>query len=57
MTVQNQKDVPSRRGRPRDPERQRRVLNAARQHFYTHGYDGASLDAIALEAGVSKMTV
>ncbi len=46
-----------RRGRPRDPERMRRVLDAAKQHFYEHGYEGANLDAIANEAGVSKMTV
>ena len=57
MTTPTQKASTPRRGRPRDPERQRRVLDAARQHFYTHGYDGASLDSIALEAGVSKMTV
>lgn len=48
---------PPRRGRPRDPERMRRVLDAAKQHFYEHGYEGANLDAIASEAGVSKMTV
>jgi AcrR family transcriptional regulator len=46
-----------RRGRPRDPERMRRVLEAAREHFCEHGYEGANLDAIADEAGVSKMTV
>ncbi len=48
---------PPRRGRPRDPERMRRVLDAAKQHFFEHGYEGANLDAIASEAGVSKMTV
>jgi TetR/AcrR family transcriptional repressor of mexJK operon len=48
---------PPRRGRPRDPERMRRVLEAARQHFFEHGYEGANLDAIAEAAGVSKMTV
>ena len=45
------------RGRPRDPERSRRVLEAARAHFYAHGFERASLDAIATDAGVSKMTV
>lgn len=57
MKAASQKPAPARRGRPRDPERQRRVLETARQHFYAHGYDGANLDAIAQEAGVSKMTV
>lgn len=48
---------PSRRGRPRDPERCRRIMEAARKHFYAHGMERASVDAIAAEAGVSKMTV
>ena len=46
-----------RRGRPRDPERCRRILGAARSHFYAHGLDRTSVDAIAADAGVSKMTV
>lgn len=45
------------RGRPRDPERCRRILEAARNHFYEHGLERASVDAIAADAGVSKMTV
>jgi len=49
--------VRPRRGRPPDPERPLRVLEAARRHFYEHGFERASLDAIAAEAGVSKMTV
>lgn len=46
-----------RRGRPRDPARVARILEAARGHFYAHGFDRASVDAIAADAGVSKMTV
>ena len=46
-----------RRGRPRDPERCRRILEAARSHFYAHGLERASVDAIAAAAGVSKMTI
>ena len=48
---------PPRRGRPRDPERCRRIMEAARNHFYAHGLERASVDAIAAEAGVSKMTI
>jgi AcrR family transcriptional regulator len=48
---------PPRRGRPRDPERCRRIMEAARNHFYLHGLERASVDAIATEAGVSKMTI
>jgi TetR/AcrR family transcriptional repressor of mexJK operon len=46
-----------RRGRPRDPERYERILEAARSHFCAHGLERASVEAIAAEAGVSKMTV
>jgi TetR/AcrR family transcriptional repressor of mexJK operon len=46
-----------RRGRPRDPERLRRILEAARIHFHAHGFERANLDTIAHDAGVSKMTV
>lgn len=49
-------DTP-RRGRPRDPERIRRILMAAREHFYAHGFERANIDAIAADAGVSKMTI
>src|SRR3982751_4702663 len=45
------------RGRPRDPERGRRILEAARRHFSEHGLERANVDAIAADAGVSKMTV
>lgn len=48
---------PPRRGRPRDPERYQRILEAARNHFYAHGLERASVDAIAAEAAVSKMTI
>lgn len=34
-----------------------RILQAARAHFYAHGFERANLDAIAADAGVSKMTV
>ena len=45
------------RGRPRDPERDRRLLQAAHRHFNEHGLERANLDAIAADAGVSKTTV
>lgn len=45
------------RGRPRDPERGRRLLEAAQRHFNAHGLERANVDAIAAEAGVSKTTV
>ena len=45
------------RGRPRDPEVVRRILEAAQRHFDEHGLERASVDAIAADAGVSKTTV
>lgn len=50
-------DPKPQRGRPRDPARGRRILEAAQKHFNTHGLERASVDAIAADAGVSKMTV
>ncbi|HSV46114.1 MAG TPA: TetR/AcrR family transcriptional regulator, partial [Ramlibacter sp.] len=47
----------ARRGRPRDPERLRRIVEAAHKHFNAHGLERASVDAIAADAGVSKMTI
>jgi len=45
------------RGRPRDPERCRRILQAASHHFNTHGFERASMDVVAADADVSKMTI
>lgn len=49
-------DLP-KRGRPRDPERMRRVLDAAHHHFAAQGFERTSLDAIAKDSGVSKVTI
>jgi TetR/AcrR family transcriptional repressor of mexJK operon len=44
-------------GRPKDPSKRQAILDAARQMFTAQGFDGASMDQIAAEAGVSKLTV
>lgn len=44
-------------GRPKDPAKRHAILDAAKRLFPRHGYDGISMDAIAAEAGVSKLTV
>lgn len=46
-----------KKGRGREGEKFRLVLNTARSVFLEHGYDRASMDMIAHEAGVSKATV
>jgi TetR/AcrR family transcriptional repressor of mexJK operon len=44
-------------GRPKDPAKRAAILEAAQRLFMRNGYDGSSMDAIAAEAGVSKLTV
>jgi TetR/AcrR family transcriptional repressor of mexJK operon len=44
-------------GRPKDLEKRAAILAAAKALFPVHGFDGVSMDAIAAEAGVSKLTV
>lgn len=48
---------PAGPGRPKDLEKRQAILEAAKRLFPRHGYDGISMDAIAAEAGVSKLTV
>lgn len=44
-------------GRPRDPERMRRVIEAAEQQFLEQGFERTSMEAVAKASGVSKMTI
>ena len=44
-------------GRPKDLEKRAAILEAGKRLFPRHGFDGTSMDAIAAEAGVSKLTV
>ncbi|MEP6634516.1 MAG: TetR/AcrR family transcriptional regulator [Luteimonas sp.] len=44
-------------GRPKDLGKRAAILDAAKQMFTQHGFDGASMDQIAAMAGVSKLTV
>ena len=44
-------------GRPKDLEKRASILDAAKRLFPLHGFEGTSMDAIASEAGVSKLTV
>jgi AcrR family transcriptional regulator len=45
------------RGRPRDPQRRRAIVDAAMALIAEVGYDRTSIDAIAARAGVSKPTL
>ena len=44
-------------GRPKDPGKRAAILDAAKRMFVANGFDGVSMDQIASEAGVSKLTV
>ncbi len=48
---------PGSPGRPKDPGKRQAILAAASRLFMEQGYAGASMDAIAAAAGVSKLTV
>jgi TetR/AcrR family transcriptional repressor of mexJK operon len=49
--------IPSGPGRPKDPAKREAILMAAKVLFLSNGYEGSSMDAIAAEAGVSKLTL
>ena len=44
-------------GRPKDLGKRAAILDVAKHLFPVHGFDGVSMDQIASEAGVSKLTV
>lgn len=44
-------------GRPKDLGKRAAILDAAKRMFTAHGFEGVSMDQIAAEAGVSKLTV
>lgn len=48
---------PAGPGRPKDLGKRAAILAVAKRLFSQNGFDGASMDQIAAEAGVSKLTV
>jgi TetR/AcrR family transcriptional repressor of mexJK operon len=48
---------PAGPGRPKDLGKRAAILDVAKRLFTRHGFDGVSMDQIAAEAGVSKLTV
>lgn len=55
--MSNNLAAPNGPGRPKDPAKRRAILDAAKTLFLSHGYANTSMDAVASEAGVSKLTV
>src|SRR6266567_2391797 len=52
----NQINKPSKRSRPSDSGRQR-IVEAARTHFFSHGFRSVSMDDLAEELAISKKTL
>ena len=50
-------DVRRKRGRPRDPEADGRILAAASSLILLRGFDSMTVDEVATNAGVGKATV
>ncbi len=48
---------PAGPGRPKDLGKRAAILDVAKRLFSQNGFDGVSMDQIAAEAGVSKLTV
>ena len=42
---------------PGDVNVRQRIISAARQHFFTHGFRGVTMDDLAQELGMSKRTL
>lgn len=53
MSSQDEK----RKGRPVDPAKREAIVSAAIASFFKHGFGGTSIEQIAADAGVSKVTV
>jgi len=49
--------LPDRRGESRSSERREAILEAARESFLLHGYNGTTMSAIAAVAGGSRATL
>lgn len=48
---------PRRAGRPRNPETDAAILASALEEFGQQGYEGMTVEAVALRAGVGKATI
>ncbi|HWH88740.1 MAG TPA: TetR/AcrR family transcriptional regulator [Pseudomonas sp.] len=55
--MSNNLSAPNGPGRPKDLAKRQAILDAAKTLFLSHGYANTSMDAVASEAGVSKLTV
>ena len=52
-----QRQAVSLENAPSDQSVRRRIIAAARQHFFTHGFRGVTMDDLAQDLGMSKKTL
>jgi len=57
MMARQPKETTSAPGRPKDPAKRRAILRAAQQLFMSQGLAATSMDEVARQAGVSKLTL
>ncbi len=50
-------DLPLSLGRPKDVQKRELILSAAEKAFFAQGFSAATIERIAADAGVSKVTV
>ena len=55
--MSNTLSAPNGPGRPKDLAKRQAILDAAKKLFLINGYANTSMDAVAAQAGVSKLTV
>ncbi|MDC8755720.1 TetR/AcrR family transcriptional regulator [Erythrobacter sp. sf7] len=48
---------PRRAGRPLDSAKRRAIIDTAARHFFEQGYAATSIEQVAADAGVSKVTI
>lgn len=48
---------PRRPGRPLDSAKRRAIVDTAARHFFNNGYAATSIEQVAADAGVSKVTI
>lgn len=57
MSTQTSQKISPKLGRPTDSSKRQAIVEAAAKSFFTNGFAASSIEQIAADAGVSKVTV